>query len=508
MADDVEREPAPPLVAAAEAAFTRAHAANLEASIAAKDASLTNWLEAFESEHAGVLQAVLPRVLAHPDMPPVVRDVLGSITDPAHQTQVILGMAAVYAIVSGFVSAAIQPEMQDVANVSWKLNPSAPLSASDMALALLRHNVEQGAAEKEASLTGITADRLAVLVANTGEPPGVAELLEAYRRGFIDEGELAKGVRQSRVRDEWLPVIEKLRYAPVPASEVLDAAVQNHLSQADGAVRLSYAGLNPDDWDWLYATHGRPPGIGELEQLVNRGELDIGTLEQAIRESDIKDKYIPELVKLRRKIPPMRSIVSAIHQGVLTEQAGTAKLMQLGYNAEDAAMFAKEGAALKHSTTKALTQAQIHALYSERLITRAAADTMLSALGFDATEVGFILALADHERAAKAQASAVARVHTRYVAYKIDRNGAVTALDKIGVDPAGRTDLLGAWDDERATNAPQFTLAQLDGMIHRGLISQSTYRAHVLRLGYTDSDVPLLYELAFPPTKPGPKWEP
>lgn len=507
MPDEAAHEATAPLVAAAEAAIKRAHAENVAHSTAARDESLTQWLEAFEAEHAGVLQRVLTGVLAHPDMPTVFRDVLGGISNPVHQTQVLLGLVSVGSIVSQFVGAAIAPEVQAVSNVAWSANPDAPLPPAEVALAVLKGWLDEGSAQKEAELSGVNASRFATMLKITGEPPGPQELMEALRRGYIDRDRFATGIKESRIRPEWLDVLYKLRISPLPMGTAVAAAVEGHITLGELANRLNQVGLDPADAELIYNTAGRPPGTFELAELVNRGELSEADLIQAVRESDIKNKYIPSLIKLRRKIPPMRSIVAAMHQGVLSPADGVRKLMQLGYNAEDAAIFAKEAANLKHATNKQLSLGMIHTAYTQRLITKAQAQKLIAALGYDANEVGFILALADHERHVKFQQAAITRVHSRYVAHRITRADAVAAIGKIGVDPAGRDDLLALWDDERAANTPVLSLSQLDGMIHRGVITQAVYQNHVLALGYPKEYVPLLYALAWPPTKKPPEWK-
>lgn len=508
MSDDVETSPRSPIVDAAEAAFNRAHEKHVAASAAAKDASITGWLEAFEGEHAAILQQVLPEVIQHPDMPPIVRDVLAGLTTPEHQTQALLGMAAVYAIVSGFVGAVIAPAITEVASAAYKLKPTVPMSPNELANAVVRGWIDEATGAKEASLSGTNPERFGLMVNVTGNPPGPAALMEALRRGIIDNARFDHGIRESDTRPEWIDVLHALRYSPPPPSTAIAAAVQGHLDKTESSKFVAQGGIDPDNYEWLFETAGRPPGIMELAELLNRGEISEATLRQAIKESDIKDKYIDEIVKLRRKIPPMRTVVAAVHQGVLSESDGVRKLQELGYDARDAAMLAKEGTNLKHAVNKQLTQAQVHGLYAARMITRAAAATMIGNLGYDATETEFILALADHERHMRAMTTAINRVHSRYVAYHLDRTAAVHALDQIGVDPQGRTDLLGTWDDERAANAPVLTLAQLDGMIRRNLISQTVYRDHVLRLGYEASVVPKLYALAWPPAaKEVPEWK-
>lgn len=506
MSDDVDEAPRAPLVEAAEAAFRRAHADHLEAATAKGNENLTAWLEAFEGEHATVLRDGLAEIVAHPDTPQVVRDILGGIIAPEHQTQVLLGVAAVYALVSAMVGAVVAPMTTEVAAAAFKLKPTMPLSPAEMAAGVNRGWVGQGAAATEASLSGVNHERFDLLVNLSGRPPGLDQLMEAYRRGIIGADRFEHGVRESDVRVEWNDVLFALRYAPVGAGTVVQGAVQGHLSKAEAAGRIKQAGIDPDNFEWLFETAGRPPGIHELAELLNRGEISQGVLEQAIRESDIKDKYISEIVKLRRKIPPMRTVVAAVHQNVLSEAEAVRKLQQLGYNHEDAAMLAKEGTNLKHAVNKALSQSQIHQLYASRLIDRAKATKMLGDLGYDTTEIGFILALADHERQVKAQQTAINRVHTRYVAYRLTRTEAIHALGQIGIDTHGRDDLLGAWDDERAANAPTYTLAQIQGAAHRELIDQPRFLAEIVKLGYPAGDASLLWHLAWPPNKAVPPW--
>src|SRR5437016_1773294 len=76
---------------------------------------------------------------------------------------------------------------------------NVPLSPADAALAVLRGNMSQGQGDKVAAENGLTAEQFQTLVDNTGEPLGLMELLEAHRRGFIDDARLTRGIIQSRV---------------------------------------------------------------------------------------------------------------------------------------------------------------------------------------------------------------------------------------------------------------------------------------------------------------------
>lgn len=490
----------PPIVGAAERAFLRSHATATEHAHRKGDERLTGWLEAFEAEHAQVIRTALAEALNNDALPPVARAILAPLAAPEHQTQVLLGAVAAYAVLSSFVSAALAPAVSGLQQVAWDAAPVMPLTPQELAVAVLKGWVDQGDAAGEARKFGIDPDRFGVLVASNGEPPGPQELMQALRRGIIDDGRFALGIRESRVRPEWIDVLYALRYSPVPVGEVLSAAVQGHLSQAEAAHRIDVAGLNPEDFDWLYQTHGRPPGIEMLIQLWHRGAITEDVVRQAIRESDVKDKYIDAIIAGGRHLMPERTVVSAIRQGVFTPQQGIEHLLELGFNADDAASLASEAKSTRTLAQKELSLSMIEQLYVEHLIPRATAAQMITALRYDAADTEFILSLADHARHFRMQQAAIGRVHTRYVSHKITRADASTALDKIGMDAAGRDDALTLWDYEREANTPSLSLSQLQGAIRRKVISFDRFRSGVLALGYAETDLLPLYSEAFPPT--------
>lgn len=497
-----------PLADALAQALVGAHEATTKRAHELGDERITQWAEAFEAEHRGVAAQALRAVMEHPDTPPMVREVLSTVTDPIHQTQLVLGLFSVGSIIMSFVGAAVAPDVQAVSNLAWSVQPTMPLPPAELALALVRNVIDRGAAEKEARQSGMDTDRFGVLEAITGEPPGPQELAQAYRRGFISEADFTKGILQSRIRNEWIPTLLKLRYQPPPQGTVVAAAVQNHLTKDEAIGKLSEAGIDPANYEWLYETAGRPPGIFELGELLHRGEITEADLVQAIRESDIKDKYVPEIIKLTRKIPPMRSVVSAIHQGVITAELGTRKLMELGYNAEDAAMFVKEATSLKKATHRQLAEGQVLELYTDRMITREQAATMLGDLNLTAEDVTFLLELADHRREVKLQAAAVAKYRTLYVSHRMNDVEVGIALDRLGVDTRARQDLLAVWKHEREAAVQRFTKAELQGAIRRKLITQTRFRDELVALGWPAADVPILYAEAWPPSQTPPPWNP
>lgn len=496
---------AAPLVAAVSQAIKDTHVENTAHTTSAKDAFLTKWLEAFEAEHAGFMAGILQEALEHPDMPPQVKEALQTLVGPEHQTQVILGLFSVGSIVMQFVGAAIAPLVQDVSNAAWSGHQSNTLSPQEMAVAVLKGWVSKEKAYSESAFSGMEPSRVDMLIDITGDPPGPQELMEALRRKIIDKDRFTHGILESRIRPEWVDVLLNLRHSPLPFGTIVAAAIEGHIGLPELADRLDQVGIKPEEAQLIYDTAGRPPGIFELSELVNRGEMSEAQWLQAIRESDIKNKYIPTLARLRRRIPPMRTVVAAVHQNVLAPARGIEKLMELGYNHEDAAMLVSEATSLKHAANKTLAEGMIRDLYVEHLIDKPKAHELLMGLGYDESETGFILSLADHARHYKYQLAGVARIHNLYIAHKHTKAEVITSLDHLGIPAAARDDYLRLWDLERQANVPHLTLAQLQGALRDEVISFHHWKARVIAMGWTEADLPILYRESWPPTAKPPK---
>lgn len=465
---------------------------------AAKHQFVTDLMERFEGELTPGMGQLVGWLAEREDLPDELRHVVDTVTGPNNQVDFLYQFASLM----GFIlSAAFQvgaPKVQGLMNEIWAASPSMPLSPAEAALAVLRGNVDMGYAAKEASHSGYSAERFKVMVDNTGEPPGIQELLEAHRRGIIDQATLGRGILQSRYRNEWLEVIERLAHGPMPTGEAVAAVVQNQMSMDDGRRIAQENGLEEGAFDVMVNTHGNPPGIQEMGELWHRGDLTLAQFEQGIRESHYKNKYVPAIVAGTRRLPPERTVVSMVSKGVYSPAQGLDRLLKLGFDHEDAAALVSEATATKHQRTRDLALSEITTLYMEQAIARDHAVTMLESLGFDAGEADFVLLIEDNRRHRRYQEALITRAHSLYVSRHIERDQASSLLDHDEVPSAQRDELLTLWDLERAANTTRLTLSQLEHAYKAQLITADQFKTRVSHLGYKAEDVDLLEQLTRP----------
>ena len=366
------------------------------------------------------------------------------------------------------------------------------LSPADLADMTVRGVKTEAEAAIVAAQSGYSAADFHDLALINGEPPGLMQMLEGYRRGFIDQATLQHGIRQSRYRDEWIPLIEKLRYEPMSVADAVNAAVQNHISAAEAAQIADFNGLEPGAVDILLQTAGEPLSRTEMSELVNRGEATEAQFIQAMRESRVKDKYIPLAFALRRKLIPPREIHTALTSGAIDHQTAIRKLEDYGYDAADAEISVKTGSAVKMHQHKENITTAVLAAYEEWLIPRADALRLIEQMGYEKSEAEFAIQGADFRQSARIVSHAVNSVHSHYVSRRITRQTASNDLDALGIPAQNRDYLLKMWDIELSANVKTLSEAQVVKAVHKDLITPADGTARLMAMGYDEIDAGLL----------------
>lgn len=366
------------------------------------------------------------------------------------------------------------------------------LSPADLADMVVRGIKPQSDAASIAATFGVTADDFNSLVLDTGEPLALMQLLEAFRRGFINQATLQRGIKQSRVRDEWIPVAEQLRYSPMDISDAVRAVVQNQMSEAE-AVKIADAnGLMPGSVQVLIATEGNPLSRTEVEELYNRGLMTQAEVEQALRESRLKNKYVSAGFALHTRIMTPFEVERALRYQAISTSDATRVLVENGYSAKDAATIAASGTGQRIQTYRDKVVAAAETAYEENLIPRQDAASTIKALGFSDQEVNFILDAAEFRRMARVVNQAVTSVRGRYIARKITRNETSGFLDALGIASQQRDQLIQEWTIGRDANVRTLTEAQIVKAAKTKLITEQDGVARLVQMGYSQGDAELL----------------
>lgn len=386
-------------------------------------------------------------------------------------------------LLNGYKSADIDALLPLVQNI---------VSPADAALALLRGNMSRAEALKVAHDAGLSDSDFDVLVNNTGEPLGLMQLLEAFRRGFISEDRLKTGILQSRVRDEWIDTAVKLRYTPMSTADAVSSVVQGHQSMEAAKAVADQNGLEPGAFDILYQTAGEPLSRTEMEELFNRGLVTEDQVKQALSESRVKNKYTDLAFQLHTKLLPIRNLSEAVEFGTLTLAQGVAEAMKQGYSQQDATALIQAASARKLQTYRHQVVTAVEALYVDNAISETDAMSVAASMGFDDAEAKAVFAGAEYKRMAKMVSAAIGAIRSKYVARHIDDSTASGLLDGLGVPSSQRDQEMALWTLERQANVRLLTPAQVIKANKLGLLPDADALSYLENLGYSATDADLL----------------
>jgi hypothetical protein len=412
-------------------------------------------------------------------------------------------------VASQLVNAVLTPEMTALQKDIWQLagnDPTGqlyiPPSPPDLADMVVRGIRTQDDARTAASQSGVNPTDFDDLVLNAGEPPGLEQVLEWWRRGFIGWGDtgvqtpsVERAIKTGRIYDYWSGVIQQAADIPITVGEAVNAALRGQAPTDQMQTEAGYSGINSDRFAILLDSAGRPPSPSELVELLRRSLIPLEgvgpgvvSFQQGIYEGDAKDKWWQRYSDLATYIPPPRTVTTLLRTGSIDQATAQGLWQDSGLSPQLAAAYAHSATAEKLAGTKALAESTVLTLYEAQALTTADATARLTSLGYDTTETGLLLELADLQRELKAVNSAIAKVGTLYTGHKITRQAAGQAVAALGVTAAHAANLLATWDLELSNNVRLLTPAQIADAFEYGVIDQPTAQSKLVLEGYTPYD--------------------
>lgn len=407
-----------------------------------------------------------------------------------------------WAVLARVADAALSPFLQQLTQDVQSEHPITALSPDILADLVVRAYITQDQGATVARLSGISVQDFDLLVKGTGEPPATDFLLEAYRRGLInldspsDIGpSLVQGIHESRVKDEWVTLINEMRTNVLSAAEWVQANLRGQVDRPTAVQGAYQAGITEDDFQILFNTAGNPPSPTELVEFVRRGFIpfsgtgpDALTFQQGIYEGDAKDKWEPLYEKLADYIPPPRTITALERAGVITVEQAQALYQQNGLSPELAAAYSASATSEKLAPDKSLAKSVVLQLYEQRMISESDALTDLANLGYRGQEGIFLVALQDAQRSIKAVNSAITRIHSLFVARKISAATAQSNLGQLEIPSDQIAHLMQTWTLEQRASVRILTEAQVVDAVNYQVMTPEQGQAKLEALGYSAYD--------------------
>ena len=472
---------------------------------------------------------------------------------------------------------AVQPYVRTLVNDAWAshpvLPPPAPLLAQGVAQGQVPHDQAAGWAA-QAGIGGTAFDAL-VNVANVGMPLGQA--YQSWRRGGLSDGEFQTQLHRLGIESQWWPFLQALKTDRLDLGAIATAVHRGIMSDAgllvtpvpsgpgrvpripvsslDTLAEFAAQGIDPERARVLVADTGLPLALGEMLQLLNRGEVTATDVQVSIAESNVRNEYMDVALALARRLLTPHEYAEAELRGVVADGSKGAALS--GLNAADYKILygilgrpisthqvttglARGGSFNPNATDysavpagpyrDAIRRSAIRPEYAELdyanrytypsgfqikseapELGEAATEKLLLEVGWSPTWAktfatkwaGGATGTATDKHVAKAQTRLYTTAHNSYINHEIADSTATTALETAGVPAASVPPVLSVWQAERALIRRGLSAAQIKKAWHEQVddpalgrpLTQAEAVQRLIDLGYSQDDATVFLEL-------------
>lgn len=412
-------------------------------------------------------------------------------------------------VVGSLVSTAMAPLLTELQSDANDLLPNMPLSPQEAASAVVRHFYPESDAESQARKGGISPDLFKVMIALAGGAPAPTALAVALRRGLIEETgtgidstSFEQGISEGDLANKWAPMLKDLAVQWPSPTDALAAVLEGQVSEAEGKKLYEKFGGNPDYFKLLFDTQGTAPTPSEALTMANRGIIpwtgtgpDVVSYQQAFLEGPWRNKWLQPYETLGQYLPPPRTVTAMVKSGGLDHATAAKLLADQGLTPALVTAYLNDATQTATGATKALTIAQVLGMYADQLLDETATKGMLTGAGYSAHDADLLIAYTTLQRAMTQVTYAVGRVRSLYVAHKISRATAASALADLSVPTGNAQQILVDWDVAAQANIKQLTEAQVATAFKDGYLTQDAAMAELEGMGYVPRDAWILLSI-------------
>lgn len=258
---------------------------------------------------------------------------------------------------------ALEPAGTELVQEAWKLAPIKAPDAPLLAEGVAQGQVDEGQAKEWASEHGYSSDAFAAMVDIANVGPAIGAAYQALRRGFLTPHEFEVALKRTGLEERWNDAMLKL------ADELLDpgaiaTAVHRGIMAGggliireppltDGAIphvpqsslsaveEFAGHGIDAERARILVGNTGLPLALGQMLQLLNRGEVTEDDVRRSVAESNVRNEYMDAALGLRRRLLTPHEYVEARLRGWINDAQMRDGAALSGMEGEDADLLAK-----------------------------------------------------------------------------------------------------------------------------------------------------------------------
>ncbi|KKN26670.1 hypothetical protein LCGC14_0872370 [marine sediment metagenome] len=335
--------------------------------------------------------------------------------------------------------------------------------------------------------------------------PAAMDLIQYHLRQENELADLNTDLRKIGVHPSYFDVYNALALPIPPVADIISMAVREAFSPATAARFGQYEDLPPDfvkyagmkglseEWAERYwAAHWNLPSAQQGFAMLHRGIIEEGDLTLLLKALDVMPFWRDRLVQLAFK-PLTRVDVRRMYSlGVLNESDVLEAYEQLGYSPERAGQMTEYTIQQVLMSMAKFSSRDVIAAYTDRKINSSQASSLLSSLGVQSGDIGYILSTADYKKEWSYIDGRIRAIRNLYRKGQNTQNDARTQLLGLNLPSDEVDNLMDQWYFEKAGDGVQ-TLSKAETLkyLKGGMIDEPRARQELALMDYDEERINL-----------------
>ena len=346
--------------------------------------------------------------------------------------------------------------------------------------------------------------------------PNSSDLLAYHLRQENDLRGLGDDLKRIGIHPKYLEVYETLAHQIPPVSDIITMAVREAFSPRtaerfgqyedfpeDFAKYAAQQGLT-EEWSKRYwAAHWALPSLTQGFDMFHRGIIDRDDLTLLMKAQDTMPFWRDKLIQMAYKPLTRVDVRRMYKEGILDEKGVYKAYQDVGYSDENAEAMTEFTVKQTLSSLAKFSTTDVVKAYTQRMIEKSDAKSIMRALGLKSADIDYILSTADYKKEWERTEQRIKAIRNLYRKGEYNENqtrGQLLQLDM----PTGQVDDLMEqwWFDKEADGVATWSKAETLKFIKTGAITKARGRKELESMGYDDEHINLYLEIIPSTSKP------
>lgn len=431
-------------------------------------------------------------------IPPELKTIIQNVKKEEGEAAIIGLVVTFLGIMMSLFGGALDPVSRRLSHISDVFVRSWIPSPNEIAMYERLGLIDPQVAQKALWNNGVPEEFTAALKETSKNILDVGEIMAGRWRKLLNDADFVALLKRRGYDERSITVLDDLSHLIPPISDLIRFQVREAFN--DGvASKFGYDADYPKDLDPYIERQGYDPDWGkrfwrahwdlpspmQAYQMLHRGLIDAGTLDELLKTKDYPSFWRDKLMAISYNVMTRVDVRRLLQAGLIDAEKAKKTYLEMGYKPEDAELLTEFAIRGISQDERDLTKAEIIGMYKDGLLDGSSLINNLIKMGYDQSEADQLQKQADFDIAKAARTDAINYTKEMYLIGQMDKGQAQSELSTAGLSGKSIDRYLMAWERSKALNVKTLSLADLRRMYPKGVISLDEFKKGLQDLNYS-----------------------